>query len=554
MNPESKYKQSEESMNRPDAVSPVCGAAVRRTLLAAIILLSAAAGIGCHNSQANNGSAAADAGTPVETRPATRGDAVRWTAVTGSLVSLQDVSLSCKIPGRLAEVYVRQGEPVEKGQVVARIDMSDQESQRRSAEAAFAAARARVEQAGAAYREQLVSSNSALEAAEAAFNLQRVNTKTGIQSAEAGLEAAKAQLSQVREGSRTQEIRRGQAAAAVAQANLAKAEADLHRYRQLADEGAISKSTLEQFETADQVARENLKAAQEAVSLLKEGARTQEVTQAEQGVRQAEERLRQARAATALDQVRHADVVTARAALAQNDVRRADVSAAKAALQQAESQLAMAEKALADSSVRSPIRGQIAGRTAEPGQIVGAGTPILRVVGLDSVYFEPSIPDRDMSYVRVGQPVEVTVNAIPGRRFIGNVTRLYPAASARSRAFPVRITIANTNGLLRPEMFAQGRIQSEMHRAAVQVPIAAVLRKESDSGDDTHGRLFTVVDGVAHEHAVTIGLTSADGSRVEVSGIEMPAEVVVSGQRGLTEGDRVTAEPTPAIQTAAAAK
>jgi RND family efflux transporter MFP subunit len=486
--------------------------------------------------------------------PATRGEAIRWTAVTGSLVSLQDVALSCKIPGRIATVDVRQGDSVEPGQIVARIDMSDQESQQRAATAAVAAAQARVEQATAAYRQQLVCSRSTLESAEAALNMQRTNTNTGIQSAESGVEAAKAQLSQVREGSRAQEIRRGQAAAAVAQADLAKAEADLRRYRQLADEGAISQSTLEQFETAAQVARENLKAAQEAVSLLKEGARSQEVTQAEQGERQAEERLRQAQASTALDRVRRADVDSARAALAQNDVRRADVQAARAALQQAQSQLAMADKALTDSCVRSPIRGRIAARMAEPGQVVGAGTPILRVVGLDSVYFEPAVPDREMTMIRMGEPVQVTVNTFPGRQFHGVVTRIYPAASARSRAFPVRITIANPDRLLRPGMYAQGRILSEKHESAVQVPIVAVLRNQTESGDDTHGRVFTIVGGVAHEHPVTIGLTSADGTRIEVMGVSTPAEVVVSGQRGLAEGDKVTAESGQAVQTAASAR
>lgn len=521
--------------------------------------------------------------TPVEVVTAVTGTATRWTSVTGSLVSLNDVAVSSKMPGRLAEVLVREGDPVSAGQVLARLDMSDQEAQVRAAEAAVAAAEARVAQAEAAYRQQVASSRSTLEAAEAAYrqqiagsgsrvraaeaayHQQQVNTRTGIDAAEAALEAARAQLSQVREGARAQDVRRTETQVAIARSSLTKAQSDLKRYRALAREGAVAASMLEQYETAARVAEEQLRGAEESLSLVKEGARTQEVVQAEQAVRQAEERLRQAKAAAALDEVRKADVVMAQAALAQNDVqranvemaraalaqnevRRADVLAARAALKQARSSLDIARKALADASICSPISGQVASRSADPGHVVSPGVPILRVVSLDSVYFEPTVPDRELASVRVGQPVQVKVNAFPDRVFTGQVARIYPAGTRQSRSFPVRIPVSNPDRALRPEMFAQGRIESERHANAVLVPETALLRSTAAAGADNQARLFIVENGVARERRVSLGL-KGEGNLIEVQGISANDPVVVAGQTGLADGDKVEVKPARTAAT-----
>jgi RND family efflux transporter MFP subunit len=497
---------------------------------------------GCGGSKSVSAVAKAPSAAPVETRAAIRGVAVRAITATGSLVSLQDVTLSSRIAGRLAVVSVREGDSVAAGQVVALLDTSDQESQVQAAEGAVAAAKARVAQAEAAYRQQKTSSRSVVHAAEAAYGQQRVSTQAGIESAASALAAARAQLSQVREGARGQDIRRAESQVAVARASSNNAQADLRRYQQLAKDGAVSQSSLDKFVTAGEVAREQLRAAEEGLSLVKEGARSQEVTQAEQVVRQAEERLRQARAAAAMDQVRQADVETARAALAQNDVRRAEILAARAALQQALGSLAIARKALADSAIRTPIAGQVAARHAEPGQTVSPGAPLLQVVALDSVFFEPSVPDRELEFVRIGQPVQVTANGVPGRTFVGRVTKIYPSGSSQSRSVPIRITLANPDQALRPQMFAQGRIETARHARAVLVPKDSLVR--NDGGSSSEAKVFIETGGVARERAVSVGLPSADGSLVEVTGIPDGARVIAAGQGNLSDGDRVTAAPS----------
>lgn len=472
---------------------------------ALVAVLSLAAGCGRGAKKPAAPVQAVAAASPVQVAPARTGTVLRRVPVTGSLKALESVDLSPKQGGRLVEVSVREGDPVAAGQVVARIDATDLNAQVRSAQAQVQVARAAVAQAEAAYQQQIVT------------------TRTGIQSAEAGLRSARARLSEVRAGSRRQEVAQAEAQVEVARANTRKAQQDYERYRNLLREGAVAEAVFDQYRNALEVARAEQRRTEQALSLAQEGARAQEIEQQTQAVRQAEETLRQARAGNA-----------------QNQVRRAAVLSARASLRQAQSGLSIAEQALRDAVVRSPIAGRVASRTADPGQVVSSGTKILSVVALRSVYFEPTVPDVEVGRIRRGQPVLVSVDAFPGRTFNGTVSRVYPSGSAESRAFPIRVTIANTSQALRPEMFARGDVITERRTGAVLVPREALVRTGSLAEGDQRVRVFTVEDDVAREHQVRPGLPSEDGRYVEAPGIPAAAQVIVSGQRVLQNGDRVT--------------
>lgn len=520
---------------------------IRNGAFMGAIALAAISGVflsGCGpKADANTGDktakAEASAGTPVEVTPARQDTISRNAEVTGSLTALNDVLLSSKLSGRLATVLVREGDTVKVGQPIARLDTTDLAARVRAAQDAVAAARARLAQAEAGLKQQVVVSSANIAAAEAAMRQQTVNTRTGIESAEADLKAAEARLSQVKEGARKQEVAQAETQLGIARANQAKARADRDRYKTLLDEGAIAEAVYEQYQTTYVVSEQQVQAAEQAVSLVKEGARSQEVSQAEQAVRAAQERLRQARAAIAQNDVRKAEVTTAHAAKSQNEVRAAEVQAARAGLGQVQSELVVAQQALADAEIVSPISGQVARRSAEPGQVVGPGQELVRLVAVDSVYFEPTIPEIELGNLKQGQPVTVTVDAYPTRTFQGTVTRIYPAGNTASRSFSARITLANSERMLRPQMFARGRIQTEQ-RTATLVPKTAILRPEK-SAKETGTHLFTVENGTAKDVPVTLGLTSADGQWMEVrnSAIRPGAQIITLGQRALSDGDKV---------------
>ena len=108
---------------------------------------------------------------------------------------------------------------------------------------------------------------------------------------------------------------------------------------------------------------------------------------------------------------------------------------------QARSELAIAERQLGRSRITAPISGRIAKRHADAGTIVAAGTPIYTIVD-DSVFeFRSSVASGDFGKVKVGEPVIVTVDALPGFVTEGQVNRIAPQVDARSRSFEVIIRV-----------------------------------------------------------------------------------------------------------------
>ncbi len=134
----------------------------------------------------------------------------------------------------------------------------------------------------------------------------------------------------------------------------------------------------------------------------------------------------------------------------------------------------------------------------------------------------------------------MTVNKLADTPFHGRVAVVYPAGAEQSRTFTIRIGIDNKRGLLRPEMFAQGRIQVEQHADALLVPKDALLRDTTEGAREDQARIFTVEGGKAVEHQVLTGLESEDGQWVEVRGLSDGAQIVVAGQHGLAGGEQVT--------------
>ena len=477
--------------------------------------------------------------TPIETlvslKMPKKGDVSQIVEVSGSLVAVQDVALSAKQGGKLAEVLVREGDQVQKGQILARVDATDLESQVRVDEAEVASATAKVDQAKAAYEQEVTNVKAGIDSARASLAQQVASSEAQIKSAESALASAKASLSTTLEGARPEERNQTQASLAVAQANYNKSESDLKRYKRLHDAGAISDADFDQYQNSRDIALANLNSARAALRLQNEGNRAQDIDRARQAVRQAEETLRQTRAQSATNEMRRADLETAIATRKQNNVKLADIKSAQASLLEAKSTLAIAEQAVADTVVRSPIAGRISQRLAEPGQVITLSTVLLHVVSTGELYFEPSVPDTSASEIRVGEPVSVQVDAYPGRTFSGEVASVYPQSSTANRSLPIRVVLENKDGQLKPNMFAHGNVTTLTHPNVVMIPTKALLMKDAKT------QVFVYKEGKAEERSVTVGLSSPDGNFVEVNGLRPDDQVIVSGLSSLSDGQHVRA-------------
>lgn len=417
--------------------------------------------------------------------------------VSGNIKAMRTVELSPKIPACVSSIPYREGDRVKAGAVVVYQDPSDLRSQVRQAEAGLLNARAHLSQA------------------DTAAGLSGKQVESDIASAQAALDTAKAHLRMVKSGARKQEVASAENSVSSAEANFNNAKSTLDRMRGLYSDGALSKQQMDLTQLQYDVAKSEYSTAKEQLSLVKAGARAEEVEAAQKQVDQAAEGLHMARSSRA-----------------NKSLRREDIKSAKAGVAQAEAALLLARQQLDGTSIRTPIGGIVSKRFTEPGQMANPGAPLMDIVDLSSVYFEAGVSEIDLHNVRVGQQAQVSVDAIPGRKFVGTVEKIYPAAEPASRQFTVRIRIANPGEELRPGMFARGTIRVAKHDNVVIIPKDALI----SNGDGLS--VYAVVDSKAIYRKVQTGFQTRTDAEA-VSGVRSGDELVVVGQDKLSDGVKV---------------
>lgn len=187
----------------------------------------------------------------------------------------------------------------------------------------------------------------------------------------------------------------------------------------------------------------------------------------------------------------------------------------------------------AAAEVTSAIGGVVKSVLTQVGATVSPAMPLFQIVDMDVVEVVVSVPERMIARVRVGQPVEVTVVAYPGRVFTGSVSRTSPVVDPASRTLETRIRVPNPGYLLKPGMFAESRLILRQERDIVQVPLSALV-------DKAFGRvMFVVEDGAARQVAPEVAFVEGETAALS-SGVAAGQRVVVVGQQNLNDGDPVT--------------
>jgi multidrug efflux pump subunit AcrA (membrane-fusion protein) len=208
------------------------------------------------------------------------------------------------------------------------------------------------------------------------------------------------------------------------------------------------------------------------------------------------------------------------AALAQANQSYAAVGTARAAVEAARVQVETAQKGVRDVVVYAPISGYVADRPADLGEFVSTSMKVATIVRTNPLRVRIDIPEQDISSVRPGQSVSVSVSAYPDRTFAGRVARISPNVSAQSRTLTVEAEVDNGENLLKPGQFATVRILLPATEPAILVPARAVR------ADGTSARVFVIRDGVAQERLVQTG--QAEGDLIEVRGNIAPDELVAT--------------------------
>jgi Cu(I)/Ag(I) efflux system membrane fusion protein len=174
--------------------------------------------------------------------------------------------------------------------------------------------------------------------------------------------------------------------------------------------------------------------------------------------------------------------------------------------------------------IHSPVAGIVTRIGARKGQYVTPKTELYMIADLSNIWVYADIYEYELPWVKVGDPVEMSLTAVPGKTFTGHLSYIYPYAESRTRTIKVRLLFSNKELLLKPEMFADVKIYAGTLSDVVVIPVEAIVRSGKIN------QVFVVSSpGKFEPHQVKLGLES-DGRIVVLSGISAGDEVVTSAQ------------------------
>lgn len=233
--------------------------------------------------------------------------------------------------------------------------------------------------------------------------------------------------------------------------------------------------------------------------------------------------------------VRRAEVLYGAGGVALRDVENAqlELATAESQLAEARARLATIEEQLADTEIRAPFSGRVAAREVSVGDVVQPGMELFTVIDQSTMRLEARVPAEHLREVAVGSPVRFQVRGYPAVAFEGTVSRIGPAADSATRQIEIVVTIPNESGALVADLFADGRVESEIRRGVV-IPESAVA--ESDLGPT----VMVLRQGRAVRVLVELGVRDERrGLVLVVSGLSAGDTVLVGAASTIAEGTPV---------------
>ena len=352
---------------------------------------------------------------PVEFATVARGPVVEQILIVGSLIGEATVQVVPKVNGRLESVAVKLGDPVRRGQLIAKVEDSEIQEQVRQAEASF---------------------------------------------------------------------RVGQATIRQREADLTLAKSNLDRSRSLFERQLLPQQTYDDTQARYQ------------------------------------------------------------AAVAQLDLAGAQIEQAKARLDEL-------RITLANTRIISPVDGFVGKRFVDSGAFVGPNSPVASVVDISTVRMIANLVERDVKRVPAGTKAAVEVDAFPGEKFSGRVSRVAPVFDPATRTAEMEIEVPNVGFRLKPGMYARVQLTVDSRADALTVPRNAVIDVDGRSGVfvAAPAAAGTAGGGSAQQGAavmtakfVPVQTGIRDGEHIEIrSGVQDGARVITTGAGALKDGDRIVA-------------
>jgi membrane fusion protein, multidrug efflux system len=274
--------------------------------------------------------------------------------------------------------------------------------------------------------------------------------------------------------------------AAEAQAKLA--ETNAQRYARLVETGDVSRSVFDQARTQSDTARAQANASRQQLEV-------------------------------ALNVARQSNV---------------GIAQVQAQLDAARSQVALARKAVADTVIKSPFSGYISDRPTAVGEYVTPASKIATLLRTNPIRLRLQLPEADAGRVQPGMAVVATVSAYADKEFAGKVSIVNPAIDPVSRTVTVEIDMSNPGNVLRPNMFATGRIMQPGGAMGIFVPREAIINDPATAS----ARVYAIEGNTARLRVVQIGEESGGLVRI-VSGVNAGEAVATSNLDQLFDGSQI---------------
>jgi membrane fusion protein, multidrug efflux system len=202
---------------------------------------------------------------------------------------------------------------------------------------------------------------------------------------------------------------------------------------------------------------------------------------------------------------------------------------AKFALEKARANAQIAQINLDKTVIRAPFAGRTGLRKVSLGNYVTKGLSLVSLQSIDPIKVDFRLPETELANVALGNRIDIEVDALPGKKFVGEVFAIDPQVDVNGRAIQLRARVANKEKTLKPGLFARVDLVTAEHANALQVPESAIVTQGRDR------MVYVVRDGKAQQVKVTTGIRLP--GRVEVAeGLKPEDVVVVSGQQRLRNG------------------
>jgi HlyD family secretion protein len=354
-------------------------------------------------------------------------------AIPDSVITLSgriegdDSAIAPKTSGRIAEIRFREGDSVKAGDTIAVLDDAQIRAREEQARAAQLVSEARERAA----RTQLATLQEQLEQSKLQTGQSAIDAEGRVRQAEAQLASAEAELAQQ-------------------EAALKLALFDRDAYTRLAQTGAVSERQGKQAVATAEQQEAVVAASKRRVEAARGGVTTAKASLENPGIRAAQEAV-------------------IRRQMAQQE---AEIGAAVAGAAQARGVVAEAQANRQDLNVTAPFDGTVITRSAEPGEVVTAGTPIVTLLDLTKVYLRGFVPEGEIGRLKIGQAARVYLDSNPNQPVDAFVSRADPQATFTpentyfredrvKQVVGVKLQLKSAIGLAKPGMAADGEILVE---------------------------------------------------------------------------------------------